>query len=209
MGFELLLHLERLWGVKIDLLHRLLTPGTCPELHLPGAPAAGHKQSRKRAGTGPGTRKSGWEIHSAGKNELGELLPPLKSPRAHSQVPWCPPTHSLHHQAEFLLPPGLLQPAAPGMSPLGPWQRLGRGLLRAHRDRPLIPNSQRGQRAGQSEWRDTRQPGASAWIVTRGSNSGCGKRKSKGLIWKGKCEALAPRRNIWLGELLALSSRPQ
>lgn len=159
---------------------------------------------------GPGGRKPGWEIHSAGKNEPGELLPLLKSPRAHCQVPWCPPTRSLHRQAEFLLPPGLLQPAAaPGMSPLGPWQRLGRGLLRAHRDRPLIPNSQRGQRAGQSKWRDTRQPGASAWIMTRGSNSDFGKRRSKGLIWKGKCEALALRRNIRLGECWLSAPAPK
>lgn len=35
VGFELLLHLESLWGVKVDLLHRLLTPGTRPASLVP------------------------------------------------------------------------------------------------------------------------------------------------------------------------------
>lgn len=151
-------------------------------------------------------QKMCWRINPDGKSTAlaktnwESLSLPYKVTEHIPRFPWCPPTRSLHHQAEFLLPPGLLQPAAPGMSPLGPWQRLGRGLLRAHQDRPLVPNSQRGQPAGQSKWKDTRQPGASAWIVTRGSNSDFWERRSKGLIWKGECEALALRRNFWLGE---------
>lgn len=43
VGFELLLHLESLWGVEIDLLHRLLTPGTPPASLVP------HQQGTVRA----------------------------------------------------------------------------------------------------------------------------------------------------------------
>lgn len=124
------------------------------------------------------------------------------SPGVLQHAPFITKPSSSFLQASF-------SPAAPGMAPLGPWQGLGRGLLRAHQAPPLIPNSQRGQRAGRSKWRDTRQPEASAWIVTRGSNSDFGRRRSKGLIWKGKCEALALKEECLARGVLALSSLPQ
>lgn len=53
VGFELLLHLQSLWGVKIDLLHRLLTPGTCPASLVPQQQGTGRAENVLARGQAP------------------------------------------------------------------------------------------------------------------------------------------------------------
>lgn len=184
---------------------------------LPFAHVARHSHSRKHAGTEPGVHKFGWEIHIGDKNELGQHLSPLQSPRAHAQVPWCSQTCSLHHKVEFLLHPGLLQhkPAPLRTSHLGPWWEearvwLGRslvlsGLVHDHQDRPLILSSQClvshwGLWAGQSKWRNARQPETSAWTWHEGAIQIFRREAANVLTWKYvKCEALALGKNEAFG----------